>query len=337
VIEDSVKNTSFALIGGRRIGKSSILLRLHLHRLPFKDFYTLYFDCSATPTLETFKNARIHNWAPRPPSGNVTSFSDLLNTPRSNEKLVLLLDEADKLVPVDRASGWPIFNYLRALINTDRVRIVLSGERALQEAMQSARSPLFNIVNKRLLGPLPFHAVEELVTRPMEQLEIELFDNDAIVRRIYEVTSGHPNVVQRLCHRLIERLNTLASRRITIGDVNAIIETPSFQEEDFLSTFWEAASPLEKVISLVLSEKDKAYRLNEVRRLISEKARIKPSATATKYALDRLVDLRSILKRSLYGYAFAVKAFPAILANTTTVEDQLQIMVEAYENEERET
>jgi hypothetical protein len=243
---------------------------------------------------------------------------------------VLLLDEADKLVPADRAGNWPVFNDLRALINNARVRIVLSGERILQEAMQDASSPLFNLVNKKLLGPLQFHAVEGLVSRPMEQLEIELVDKSAIIRRIYDVTVGHPNVVQRLCRRLIERLNTQTSRRITIDDVNEVIDTPMFQEEDFLSTFWEAAVPLEKIISLILSQDDKPYRLKEVRELLCEKAKIAPSAAETKEALDWLVDLRSILKRSQSGYEFAVKAFPGVLGNTATVEDQLEVLVEEY-------
>ncbi len=118
--------------------------------------------------------------------------------------------------------------------------------------------------------------------------------------------------------------------------MNAVIEDPKFQEEDFLRTYWEAASPLEKIITLVLSQEAKTYRLKEIRRLLSEYAHIQPGAAATKDALDRLVDLRSILKRSRDGYSFAVEAFPLVLSNTVTAGDLLIVEVEKYEQTEEQ-
>ena len=78
----------------------------------------------------------------------------------------------------------------------------------------------------------------------------------------------------------------------------------------------------------------KGYHLREVRQLLSEQVHIQPSATDTKDALDRLVELRSILKRTQDGYEFAVKAFPLVLRKTTTVEDLLEMLVEKYNQEE---
>lgn len=336
-IAENVKSASYAVISGRRFGKTSILSCLHQVRLPNAGFHTLYHDCATTPTYDTFLAATIHDWRPEPPPNAPATFGDLLQSPTMDKSLVLLLDEADKLLSADRANGWPLFNALRALSNSGRAQVVLSGERTLRDALQDPIGPLFNFADEMLLGPLDFHAVKELVTWPMKQLEIELIDEAGMVRRIYAFTSGHPNVVQRLCHRLIERLNEQGTRRITMDDVNAVIEDPKFQEIDFLQTYWLAASPLEKIITLVLSQEARTYCLKEVRQLLSEQAHIQPSATATKDALDQLVDLRSILKRSQTGYAFAVEAFPLALANTTTVEDLLEVLVEQYKQTEGQT
>jgi len=262
------------------------------------------------------------------------TFGDLFQSPPTDKPHVLLLDEADKLIPADRATGWPLFNVLRALANSGHAQVVLSGERILREALQDSTSPLFNFANEMLVGRLDSRAVEELVTQPMKQLEIELVGKEAIVDRIWAFTSGHPNIVQRLCSRLIERLNERGARRITLSDVNAVIEDPQFQEIDFLQTYWEAASPLEKIITLVLSQEARIYRPREVRQLLVQHADVQPGATATKDALDRLVDLRSILKRSQAGYEFAVEAFPLVLANTTTIEDLIEVLVEQYEETE---
>jgi len=328
-IYQHIATVSYAVIGGRRIGKSSLLGRLHRIRLPAAGFRTVYHDCSSTPTYESFVNASIAKWQPEPPSDAPATFGDLVQSPPDDKPLVLLLDEADKLVPADRDREWQLFNTLRGLANSDRVQVVLSGERTLRDALQDPAGPLFNFANEILLGPLDFRAVEELVTRPMRQLEIELVDKSAMARRIYEFTSGHPNVVQRLCRRLIERLNEQSRRRITVDDVKAVTDDPRFQEEDFLGTYWERATPLEQILSLLMAQEAKSYRLQAVLDLLAAQD-LKPEPEVVKAALDRLVDLRSILKRSQAGYEFAVKAFPRVLDKTTTAEDLLIILKSLY-------
>ena len=180
---------------------------------------------------------------------------------------------------------------------------------------------------------MDYHAVEALVIQPMKQLEVEIIDEASVVHTIYEFTSGHPNVVQLLCRRLIDRLNEQSSRCITLSDVISITENHKFQQDDFLQTYWEAATPLEKIITLLLSHEAREYRLKEVYQLLIDDASIQPKLAETKEALDRLVDLRSILKQSQSGYEFAVKAFPRVLANTTTVEDLLAVLIEQYTEE----
>jgi serine/threonine protein kinase len=328
-IVEQAASASFTVIGGRRIGKSSLLGRLHKVRLPAAGFCALYYDCSNTLTYETFLAASIEDWQPEAPPHTPATFGDLLQTPPKGKPLVLLLDEADKLIPTDRTQGWRLFNTLRAFANSGRGQVVLSGERTLREALRDPQSPLFNFVNEMILGPLDFRAVEELVTRPMKQLEIELVEEAQIVKRIWDFTSGHPNIVQRLCSRLIERLNVQGTRRITLDEVDAVINDPGFQEEDFLQTYWERATPLERIISLLMAQDTKPCRLQDVLNLLAAED-LQPEPEVVKAALDRLVDLRSILKRSQVGYEFAVTAFPLVLANTTTAEDLLIVLKSQY-------
>jgi hypothetical protein len=70
--------------------------------------------------------------------------------------------------------------------------------------------------------------------------------------------------------------------------------------------------------------------LREVRQLLSEQAQIQSDAIETKEALERLIELRSILQRTTNGYSFAIEAFPRVIAKTTTVEDLLEVLVEEY-------
>jgi len=329
-IAEFIASNSYVLIAGRRFGKSSVLLRLHHAYLPAAGFRTIYHDCSITPTSQAFLSATIRDWRPESPSALPVTFYDLLQSSPDDKPLVLLLDEADKLVPADSANNWPLFNALRALANSGRAQVVLSGERTLRDALRDPKSPLFNFANEMLLGPLDYRAVEELVTRPMKQLEIELVDEKAIVDHIWAFTSGHPNVVQRLCRRLIERLNEQGTRRITLDDVNTVIEDPAFQRDDFLSTYWEAATSLEKIISLLMADDEGVRTLRMVRQVLAERCNLHPKAREVDDALQRLVDLRSILKRTPTGYEFAVEAFPRVVAGTMTLEDMLEVLVEDY-------
>jgi hypothetical protein len=333
-ITDLITKVSLGLIGGRRVGKTSILTRLHLNEMSTAGFYTLYHDCSTTPTYDTFFAAAIRDWQPEPPFVASATFNELLQSSPDDKSLVLLLDEADKLVPADRTNGWPLFNALRALANSGRAQVVLSGERTLRNALRDPKSPLFNFSNEILLGPLDYRAVEELVTRPMKQLEIELGNEKIIVNHIWNFTSGHPNVVQRLCRQLIERLNEQGTRRITLDDVDAVIEDPGFQRDDFLSTYWEAATPLEKIISLLMSDNRELRTLQSLRQALEDHCGLQPSAREIDNALQRLVDLRSILKRTPIGYEFAVKAFPRVVAGTMTLNDMLMILTEEYQEQD---
>jgi hypothetical protein len=203
----------------------------------------------------------------------------------------------------------------------------------LRNALRDPKSPLFNFANEILLGPLDYRAVEELVTRPMKQLEIELVNEKALVDRIWAFTSGHPNVVQRLCRRLIERLNEQGTRRITLDDVDAVIEAPGFQRDDFLSTYWQAATPLERIISLLIADDESVRTLHTVRQALAEHCNLRPKAREVDDVLQRLVDLRSILRRTPTGYEFAVEAFPRVVAGTMTLSDMLEIMTEEYQEQ----
>ncbi len=329
VIERSLTD-SFAVIGGRRIGKSSLLRRLHNTRLSAAGFQSLLHDCSITPDYDSLMAAAIHDWQPRTSSNAPSTFGELFQLSFTDRPLVLLLDEADKLIPDDQDNNWQAFTTLRALANFGHAQIVLSGERALRDALRDPRGPLFNFANEMLLGPLDLRATEELVTRPMKQLEIELVNEQAIVHQIYDFTSGHPNIVQRLCHRLIQWLNDQSTRQINPDHVITIIEDSAFQRDDFLGTYWEAATPLEKIISLVMADDGNVRTLRTVREALTKRCAFQPKVREVDDALQRLVDLRSILRRTHSGYEFAVEAFPRVVAGTITLEDMIDILTEEY-------
>jgi hypothetical protein len=167
----------------------------------------------------------------------------------------------------------------------------------------------------------------------MKQLELHLVDEMTIAQHVFEYTSGHPNIVQRLCRRLIDQLGEKGVRVVTLDDVVAITQDRSFQSDDLLSTFWEAASPLEKIISLLMADDEDVRTLGSVRQALEMRCDIRPMAREVDDALQSLVTLRSILRHTQSGYEFAVQALPRVMARTTTLDDLLVVMVEEYQEQ----
>jgi len=237
---------------------------------------------------------------------------------------VLLLDEVVEVVACDRENDWTLFKALWSFSNIRKAQLVLSGELTLMESLEDPDSPLYNHAIQLRLGPLEPAAVEELVTRPMEWRAISLDDRAAIVGRIHEFTSGHPNVVQRLCHRLIQRHEPGTPWLITLRDVDAVAADPTFQKEDFLQTYWERATPLERVICLLMAQGQTPCRLKGIIQQLADHD-LHPDAAAVEAALERLVSLRLILRRSQQGFEFAVTAFPRVLEQAISTEDLLHV------------
>lgn len=332
LITDNAGQKSFCIIGGRRIGKSSLLGRLHRIQLSSSGFRSIYVDCSIAPSYQQFLALMIQDWRPAPPHNPPLTLGELLISPPRDKPLVILLDEADKLVSIDSSiqpSRWPLFNTLRAFNNNGFGHFVLGGERGLRESLRDPFSPLFNFANELWLGPLDFHSASELVTRPLAQLNIAIEETRTVIQHIYDFSSGHPNIIQRLCQRLVEIINTQNSRLVTVDTVNMVTNDPKFQEDDFLAVYWEQATPLEMIISLLMAQETNRYRLGKIINLLAENE-FHPDPIVVKSALDRLVDFRNILRRTQAGYEFAVTAFPRVIANTTTAEDLLIVLRSQY-------
>ncbi len=328
-ITEHVDCKSYAIIGGRRMGKTSVLRRLHLKYLPDAGFYTLYHDCSTTSSNEAFLKAAINDWSPEPPPNAPITFKDLLQSSLKHKPIVLLLDEADKLVANDRTNNWAIFNSLRALANSGHVQVILSGERTLRGALLDSSSPLFNFTNEMLIGRLNFPSVELLVTQPMKQLGIDIKDTVMVVQRIWDFTSGHPNIVQRLCDRLIKQINERGERQITLDDVEEVIEDSDFIRLDFLATYFSRASVLEQLCTLLMADNDDLHTLQAIFQALV-KQKIDVTLNQVDDALERLVDLRNILKRTSDGWFFAVTAIPLVVSKLRRLDDFIALRREIY-------
>jgi hypothetical protein len=335
LIRENINKNSYAIIGGRRIGKSSILVRLHKITLPAAGIYSVYIDLSTYNSYEEFLARKIPPFSPDLPIDFPSTFGELLDFHPGDNKPVIcfLLDEADKIVRIDQNGEWKIFKALRYVANSGIAQMVLSGELSLREATLDPQSPLFNFTNPIILHLLEYGSVDALVVQSMKRLGIELVEKEEIINQIYWFTSGHPNIVQRLCHRLVASVNRTGTREITLKMVKEVTDDPAFRSEDFLSTVWESATPLEKIISLLLVENRKNNTNQKLKKAIEKRTSLTPRAKDIGDALQRLVDLRSILKPTPDGYIFSFSSFPDVVSKALTINDILSVRIDEYKEQ----
>ncbi len=329
---DNVAATNYVLIGGRRIGKTSILQHLLRVRLPATGFYPLYYDCSYVHTEAELLQALVTDpiWFPKSPVPPPSTLGEVLRALPYKLNIVILLDEVDNLIKSEQQSDYPIFNVLRAFSNDNRCRFVLCGERKLQSELTNSNSPFFNFATEMLIGRLERHSVKELVTQPMKQLGVVFDDQEAIVQRIWEFTSGQPSLVQSLCLQLLLHINQPGNRRIILQDVETIVTDLNFLRNEFLKIYWARATILERLCTLIMAVHEDARKLMSIHKaLISWD--IKVTLNQLDKALERLVILRNILQETSTGYEFAVTAFPEVIAKAGRVDDLIALDREFYQ------
>jgi len=147
-----------------------------------------------------------------------------------------------------------------------------------------------------------------------------LIGEPELLSGIYYISGGHPNIVQRICSRLVEQANKLRIHRIALEDLEKVWASTDFRRE-FRETYWAEASPLEKLISLLMVEDRTLHSTRRIRERLEALLKRSVSLKTTEAALDQLVVLRSLLKESPQGHEFAVESFPVSVSDPAFLRD----------------
>ena len=242
-IENMSGGTHF-LFGGRQVGKTALLqhverrgnnretrrftwyieLRRHGYVLdgPYKDPKAVW-----AILLLHFKE---HGLVGEDPSQvHLDSIPGLLGRVFQQDprlRILIMFDEADKLLELDADSGSPVVESMRALMveSRNRIKIVFAGLHSVQRFARrrntAFRNLRFDPDNPRRggLGPLKYDEAQRFVLEPMRAVGIQ-FEDPLLVDTILTHTECHPSEIQFFCHRLVELLRNKGS----LGDAPYII------------------------------------------------------------------------------------------------------------------
>jgi hypothetical protein len=259
-VVEAIDHASIALLGARRIGKTSVLHAVQ-RVLEARGKSLLYLDCYYIDNYQALFSEISDRW--KDLLKGMTDKSEVSDFARSvrqlkgqapDTQLVFQLDEVDRLLHYDLTQNREtLFRMFRALAQQHDCQFIYSGERTLLTQIANPSSPFFNFAIPLSLGLLEREHAYALVAQPMQLIGVSLREHDAILTEIFEQTSGHPNLIQYLCAQLLTELSTAKTREITLELVQQVSRKSAYRDR-YLETFWSQANPLEKIISIYIAE-----------------------------------------------------------------------------------
>ena len=272
IAEITGTESSFAIVGPRRVGKSSLANEVY-NRLthdrsrgitisgdPIPVFPIAFLDClDLSPGNEIWEQLydQIGATEKDRAAGRRHALTDVtkrkyrrLNPYESFRKLTtevylrpyIILDEVGRLLEYDKEEAWSFFSQLSGWAKAVGATLILVGYFELFRALKDDTFPFYQTCQQILLPPLPQDAAKALVREPLEELGFAI-DSDAI-EFLCNITGGFPaqihTVSAYIARRDVKCQITTDVVSEAIGE-SKVLETP-------IANFRSEASPLAKFV-----------------------------------------------------------------------------------------
>jgi len=345
---------NYAVYGGRRIGKSSVLKAVE-DKLRSRNLSTCFYslegegDCSDDAVAIRIANRMKLNG----PIAGVSDFKlavqDLMEQD-PDRQIHLLIDEIDKYIAMNRERNLFV-ETLRALseLFPGRFRVVMSGFMEFRDCLKGrgpytpTSDPWPRMLND--IGPLRnLHATsaEGIVKEGFLKILGWRFENRAIPQRIVERTGGHPAFVQKFCKDLQALVAKRGDRIIRVDDIGNVFKN-EHPEESFVAYVRETLEmnldPVAHYLILWIAKEDTSTH-GFTKDQFLEFAEICPveiPKTQIDRSLERLVVTSVVDEVTPGNYEFSVPDYPMILdrlGKTSYLERLENEICNAVENDD---
>lgn len=310
---------SVALLGGRRIGKTS-LMRHSFSRLVEADFQPFFGDCQTVRTWADFGALAKRDWGVSAADNFAPKdLYDLVGelSKASTRPVIFILDEIDQLLDWDKKQTdddvpEAFFRTCRAISQSNLAQFVFAGERTIAQKLWDPASPHWNFCRPIMLRQLTPKAAAELILEPIERLNIKIIDRDEFARSAWRVTDGHPELLQYLGDKLVHRVNAMVRNNVTLGPVDIQDISLKFEfAEQYLETYWGQSTKIEKAIGLCVVSGSGS--VSDIHRALSD-----GGVSVTEEGLSsalHMLELYGILDQSADGYSLRAHWFTDALAH----------------------
>jgi WD40 repeat protein len=277
------------LVGARQMGKSSLLKALRARLETRGDVEARYVVLSGADLM-----GPIAQTLGRSTPNNIQNLQALVRGTKQ-KPVVWLIDEADEFAKADLAQvsprPAPLCWAMRAVAEEGTAYFVLAGFWGLfRAAVFDTNSPLRNFGELMRLGPLDPDAARDLVTQPMQSLDVTV--EKAVVDGILAQTGCRANLLVLACQGLVERLSA-EQRAVTMTDLEAVWDGHHPLRDALV--YWKA-EPLDRAVGHAAFSLDRPTRKQIEERLTA--AEIRLTATDLDLSLERL-ELGYVLLREV--------------------------------------
>ncbi|MGD2090748.1 MAG: hypothetical protein PVH61_31540 [Candidatus Aminicenantes bacterium] len=343
---NGARNRSFAIIGARKIGKSSLLYRLAEHPPP----NTFYIFMDMQIEIENYQ-AFLHTleleiW--RSLKENV-NFQDQVSTmptilrelPSGGRRIIFIFDEIDYFFEFDWKHHFKVLKIFRSMAQNDYCQFIFAGFKTLSPYKRSLDSPLYNFCEPIYMTPLDRDAALDLITEPMKSIGIEYHDK-ADREVILEYTARHPNLLQFYGKYLIEKIG----KHRRVEDIRTIFREDiedlfNYEYEDYIIDeiymFHSDLDDVNKLIIIIMSE-ELGISGNET--ISTGQIMKKLKTIGVKISLNMLYqNLKTLVMRFILkdhgknNFSFALSAFPLMIKKRIDEDFRESLIREVIEND----
>ena len=327
------------LFGQRRVGKTSILYQLQKPSNLPAGFHPVYFNLEgrASQNLNQVlyalaekiaESLNLPLAAQTEFQGDGDYFSERflpqVYEALQDRRLLLLFDEFDVLSEelLDGTIALnTFFPYLQnRLFDEEKLVYIFVVGRRLEELTPEFLAT-FKQARTRPISFLSREDARRLIREPV--LGVLEYEDEAI-ERILSVTACHPYLTQLLCFELVDHLDGLGKTRVTVDDVNAVIDDAIESGSSGLAWLWDGLPIAERfILSAVTSVTDEngiatRENINEALR----RHRIRLLGIELTRAPDMLVEWGWLEKTEEHGgYKFVIELLRRWISKTHSLEN----------------
>lgn len=260
-VVNSIDEQSIAIVGARRIGKTSMLHQIR-RILNERGKILFYLDCYHIGDYNIFIQEINTRWDLQKQLGvtckSLIDFPKIISQVQDvnpGRQVVLQFDEIDRLLSFDLAdqNGEVLFRMFRSLAQEKRCQFIFSGERMILDQLSNPSSCFFNFTKEIQLGLLEEKSAMKLISDPMQLVGVHIKNPEEIFPYMFYRTSGHPNLIQYLCELCLNELSDSRSRILSKAIVEKEVNTSEYRSR-YQKTFWSQASPTEKALTIGVIE-----------------------------------------------------------------------------------
>lgn len=168
--------SNYLVIGGRQLGKTSLLKELerrYSHRQDIQTYYLSLRDHRLTVRLAMI--------AEMDPDSSLSEVMSALSQRELGRKVLVMVDEADLFMRFEREHQYPTLQEIRSLSDEGLGYFIFAGFWDIYEsAMYDYQSPIRNFGETIRIGALGYSACREMVVQPISQLGLSFASDDLI-------------------------------------------------------------------------------------------------------------------------------------------------------------